>query len=30
MAKNQMQHNLALTLLVDQFRELQAAISEKV
>jgi flagellar basal-body rod protein FlgB len=30
MAKNQMQHNLALSLLVDQFRLLQSAISEKV
>ena len=30
MAKNQMQHHLALTLLVDQFRQLQTAISEKV
>ena len=28
-AKNQMQHNLALTLLVNQFRLLQAAISER-
>jgi flagellar basal-body rod protein FlgB len=30
MAKNQMQHNLALSLLVSQFRLLQSAISEKV
>ena len=28
--KNQMQHNLALTLLVNQFRLLQTAISERV
>lgn len=28
-AKNQMQHNLALTLLGHQFRQLQAAISER-
>jgi flagellar basal-body rod protein FlgB len=30
MAKNQMQHNMAIALLVDQFRLLDAAISEKV
>ncbi len=29
MAKNQMQHNLALSLLINQFHELQAVISEK-
>ena len=28
-SKNQMQHNLAISLLVDQFRLLNAAISEK-
>jgi flagellar basal-body rod protein FlgB len=30
MAKNQMQHNLALALLVQQFRLLQTAISERL
>jgi flagellar basal-body rod protein FlgB len=30
MAKNQMQHNLALSLLIDQFRLLESAVSEKV
>jgi flagellar basal-body rod protein FlgB len=30
MVKNQMQHNLALTIMVDQFRQLETAISEKV
>lgn len=30
MVKNQMQHNLALTIMTDQFRLLQTAISEKV
>ncbi|MGO8688225.1 MAG: flagellar basal body rod protein FlgB [Thermoguttaceae bacterium] len=29
MAQNQMQHNMAIALLVDQFRLLNAAISEK-
>lgn len=29
MAKNQMQHNLALTIMASQFRLLQAAISER-
>jgi flagellar basal-body rod protein FlgB len=29
MTKNQMQHNLALTILTDQFRLLESAISEK-
>lgn len=30
MAKNRLQHNLALSILVQQFRLLQSAISEKV
>jgi flagellar basal-body rod protein FlgB len=30
MAKNQMQHNLALTIMVDQFHLLETAISEKL
>ena len=30
MAKNQAQHNLALTLMISQFRLLEAAISEQV
>lgn len=30
MVKNQMQHNLALTIMVNQFRLLETAISEKV
>jgi flagellar basal-body rod protein FlgB len=30
MVKNQMQHNLALTILTDQFRQLQTAISGRV
>jgi flagellar basal-body rod protein FlgB len=30
MVKNQMQHNLALTIMTSQFRLLQAAISERV
>jgi flagellar basal-body rod protein FlgB len=30
MVKNQMQHNLAMTILTDQFRMLQNAIGEKV
>jgi flagellar basal-body rod protein FlgB len=30
MVKNQMQHNLAMTILTNQFRLLQTAISEKV
>ena len=30
MAKNQMQHNLAIALMVNQFRLLQTAVSEKV
>ncbi len=30
MVKNQMQHNLALTIMTSQFRLLQTAISEKV
>lgn len=30
MVKNQMQHNLALTILTDQFRQMQTAISGKV
>ena len=30
MAKNQMQHNLALTIMTSQFRLLQAAVSERV
>lgn len=30
MVKNQLQHNLALTIMVSQFRLLQTAISEKV
>ena len=29
MAQNQMQHNLALSLLINQIHELQAVISEK-
>lgn len=29
MAKNQMQHNLAMSIMANQFRQLQAAISEK-
>jgi flagellar basal body rod protein FlgB len=30
MVKNEMQHNTALTILTDQFHQLQIAISEKV
>lgn len=30
MVKNQMQHNLAITLMISQFRLLQTAVSEKV
>ena len=30
MVKNQMQHNLALTMMIHQFRLLQTAISERV
>jgi flagellar basal-body rod protein FlgB len=30
MVKNQMQHNTALTIMTDQFHQLQIAISEKV
>lgn len=30
MAKNQMQHNLALTVMIQQFRLMQTAISERV
>ena len=30
MVKNQIQHNMAMAILTDQFRLLQTAISEKV